>query len=63
MHKKRMFKHSALVDVMNQEKIIRFNYSGDMRKLRDKLSQVLLSWEDCYYQDLRTGNGGHMINR
>jgi hypothetical protein len=57
------FVHHMVIDLFLQDgSILRHYYLGDMRELRAMLDETY-HWQDCFYQDLETGNTGHMFNR
>ena len=56
------FVHHVELHIMCHDYIYFRYYYGDMRELRAMLDE-LFHWEDCFYQDIETGNSGHMFNR
>jgi hypothetical protein len=62
MNKKRFY-HTVLIHAMNSEKIVQFQYSGDMHLLSAAIDNKFPTWENAYYQDLESGNVGQIFKR
>jgi len=58
-----MFEHTVNVTAINRSgnQVIQFEYSGDMRKLKNIVAKKMSDWKDIWYSKIEDPNGeGHI---